>query len=255
MPAKRKPPAAATPAQRLEELVQQALHVATKARKHKLSLGGANFYAEKLSDIRADATNSFRELSSGNAGDVAALAEMVDTVFGAGVLHKQRLQIARELVFSLRTTWRAPLAAPTVPSDDGVFPLSILEQTNRGYLGRIGYQMNGCYAAGWYDACAVMMRRLLEVSIIEAFENCGLASKIKRPDGNYFDLSELIQHTLAEPTWTLSRNLRKFLPKLRDVCHMSAHGRYFSARKEDLENIRQGCRVTIEEQLHHAKLL
>ena len=254
MPARRKPPAA-TPAQRLEGLVQQALHVAAKARKHKLSLGGANFYAEKLSDLRADATNAFRELSSGNAGDVAALAEMVDTVFGAGVVHKQRLQTARELVFSLRTTWRAAAAAPSVRTDDGVFPLSILEQTTRGYLVRIGHQMNGCYTAGWYDACAVMMRRLLEVSIIEAFENCGLSTKIKRADGNYADLSELIQHTLAEQTWNLSRNLRKALPQLRDVGHMSAHGRYFSARKEDIENIRQGCRVTIEEMLHHAKLL
>jgi hypothetical protein len=39
--------------------------------------------------------------------------------------------------------------------------------------------MNGAYSAGWYDACAVMMRRLLETVIIEAFEQNGLDQKIK----------------------------------------------------------------------------
>jgi hypothetical protein len=46
----------------------------------------------------------------------------------------------------------------------GVFPLVTLNQTKRGYLVSVGRQMNGCYAAGWYDGCAVMMRRLLNAS-------------------------------------------------------------------------------------------
>jgi hypothetical protein len=243
-----------TAAKRLEVLLREALHVASKARKHRLSLGGSNFYANKLTELRADATNAFRELSARNAGDVAAMAEMVDTVFGTGVVQKHRNQTAMQLVFSLRTTWR-DIAPAQPPVDQGLFPLSILEQTNRGYFVRIGRQMNGCYGAGWYDASAVMMRRLLEVSLIEAFENNGIADEIRRPDGNYMDLSDLIQQTLAEPTWTLSRNTRRFLPQLRDLGHMSAHGRYFSARKEDIEDIRQGCRVVVEEMLHHSRLL
>jgi hypothetical protein len=36
---------------------------------------------------------------------------------------------------------------------------------------------------------------------------------------------------------------------------MSAHGRYFNARREDVESIRVSCRVVIEEFLHHAGLL
>jgi len=36
---------------------------------------------------------------------------------------------------------------------------------------------------------------------------------------------------------------------------MSAHGRYFLARKEDLEKVQQGCRIVVEEFLHHANLL
>jgi hypothetical protein len=49
--------------------------------------------------------------------------------------------------------------------------------------------MNACHASGWRDACAVMMRRLLEIAIIEAFENKGVANKIKDAHDNYFHLS------------------------------------------------------------------
>jgi hypothetical protein len=115
--------------------------------------------------------------------------------------------------------------------------------------------MNGAFAASWYDACAVMMRRLLETSIIEAFEGRGLAANIKGPDGNYFQLSELVDATLNEPSFALTRNSRRYLPRLRDVGHLSAHSRYYLARREDIENIQQGCRVVVEELLIMAGLL
>jgi len=100
-----------------------------------------------------------------------------------------------------------------------------------------------------------MMRRLLEISIIEAFEARRIAAKIKDQNGDYLQRSDLISRALHESTWTLSRNCRKALPALRDAGHNSAHGRYYHARREDLEGLRAGCRVVIEEFLHHAGLL
>ena len=100
-----------------------------------------------------------------------------------------------------------------------------------------------------------MMRRLLEISIIEAFKAHGIAGQIKDTHGNYIHFSELIALSLAEPSWTLSRNTRKHLPTLRDLGHMSGRGRYFTGRREDVERIRNSCRVVIEEFLHHAQLL
>ena len=136
-----------------------------------------------------------------------------------------------------------------------MFPLTVLVQANRSYMVTVGRQMNGCFSEGWYDACAVMMRRLIEASIIEAFEHKTIAQTIKGSDGNYLQLTELVAKALAEPALPLSRNAKKFLPQLRDVGHMSAHGRYFLARKEDLEKVQQGCRIVVEEFLHHAALL
>lgn len=253
MAARRRSSAVPSPAAALETLVQRALEVAKKARKHKQNLAADTFYGNKLAELRADATNTFRDLSSQSAGDVSAIAELIETAFAATTPRQDRIAATRELVFSLRTTWRA--TTPTLRKEELLFPLTILVQANRGYLVTVGRQMNGCYSEGWFDACAVMMRRLVEIAIIEAFEAKGIGSKIKDASGNYVHLSDLVRHTLSETTWSLSRNARKYLPQLRDVGHMSAHGRFYLARREDIERVQVGCRVVIEEFLHHAGLL
>lgn len=253
MPRKRDAPASPTPVDSLESLVSEAMALTKTARRNRKSLTGDNYYANKLAALRADATNLYRELSPVSAGDSTALAEMLQSVFAPHTSSKARAAAARELLFSLRTTWQASESTPR--EDEGLFPLSILSQAARGYLVTVGRQMNGCFSQGWYDASAVMMRRLLEIAIIEAFEGRGLAAKIKDPSGNYLHLSDLVGLALREKTWTLSRNCKQALPKLRDAGHNSAHGRYYHARREDLDALRHGCRVVVEEFLHHAKLL
>ncbi len=239
----------------MEAAVQQALDIIRKAKRNRKSLTSDNFYANKLAELRADATNAFRDLSAKPAGDVTAMAELIQSVFSPDTGQTARVAAARELIFALRTTWYTPQVGATTREAEALFPVGILAQAKRGYLMTIGRQINGCFAAGWYDACAVMMRRLVEVAIIEAFEHKGRANRIKGQNGNYLQLTELVGLALGEPSWSLSRNTRKYLPQLRDVGHMSAHGRYYHAQRDDIENVRQGCRVVVEEFLHHAGLL
>jgi len=202
-----------------------------------------------------DAASAFQDFAEQSTGDAAAVAELIEAVFGASTSRADRVKAYRELSFSLRTTWRKASASSPLEGVDTFFPPSILAQAKRGYISSIGRQMNACYAGGWRDACAVMMRRLLEIGIIEAFEKKGVADKIKDAQGNYYQLSLLVDLALAEPTFTLSRNTKKALPKLRDAGHLSAHGRYFLAAAEDLEKLRKDCRVVLEEFLHHSGLL
>jgi hypothetical protein len=110
-------------------------------------------------------------------------------------------------------------------------------------------------AQGWYDAAAVMMRRLLETAIIEAFEAHHIDGKIKNAQGDFFQLSDLVGAALAETTWNLSRNTKKSLPNLRDVGHISAHSRRYTAQKGDIGKISQDARIAIEEFLHLAGLI
>lgn len=243
-----------SPIRKLERLADQALSAARKAKRHRKSLSGDNFYANKLIELRAEATNTFSELSAGSSGDVSALAELIDQVFSAETKLDARRQAAKELKFSLLTTWKN--VKNLEPSDDeGILPLQILVKANRGYLLSIGRQVNGTYQAGHYDACAVMMRRLVEVSIIDAYEAKGIEDRIKNADGNYLHLTQLVACTLQERTFKLSRNAKKYLPELKDIGHLSAHGKFYHARKPDLEGKRLACRVVIEEFLHHAGLV
>ncbi len=250
---KKAPPQQMAPTDKLAALAKLAVDLAKTARRNRANLSGSNYYAEKLAELRADATNTYRELARLTPGDSSALGEMIELVFAATTTRTIRAQAARDLNFSLRTTWRA--ANPPLREDDALFPLSILNQCGRGYLVTVGRQMNGCFSQGWYDASVVMMRRLLEIALIEAFEAKGIASNIRDTGGDYLHLSGIIDRALGEGSWTLSRNCKKALPSLRDAGHRSAHGRYYHARREDLEALRPGCRIVIEEFLHHAGLL
>lgn len=73
-----------------------------------------------------------------------------------------------------------------------------LVRGTRQYIENIANQANGAYENGWYDASAVMLRRLVETLIIEAFEHHQIDSKIKNADGDFFFLRDLVARTLAE---------------------------------------------------------
>lgn len=244
-----------TPQERIERLSEEALRVARSAKRQRRSLSGVNHYANKLAELRADAASAFRDLQSTSVGDASALAELIEACFAPGTDSRIRAEAARELRVQLRGIRPITEATRSEGEEDAIFPLSLLAQTRRGYLVHVCRQMNGCFAKGWWDACAVMMRRLVETAIIEAFEGRGLEQKAKGTDGEFLQLSALVNAALAETSWNLSRNTKIALPMLREVGHLSAHGRRFTAQRSDVERVRQGCRVSIEELLRIAGLL
>jgi hypothetical protein len=140
-------------------------------------------------------------------------------------------------------------------SESHLVIVQALTRGTRGYIEKIANQINGCYAHGWFDASAVMIRRLLETLIIECFEAKGIASKIKDPrTGDFFFLRDLITATLNETTWNLGRTTQKALPKLKDIGDKSAHSRRFTATKSDINDIRDEFRIVVQELLYLAGL-
>ena len=108
-------------------------------------------------------------------------------------------RITSEIETTLSTTSRCP------PRGD-LFSLDITKGT-RPYIESIAEQANGSFEQGWYDACAVMLRRLLETLIIECYERHEMADSIKGEDGNFFSLRELIAHILVlQRDFTLLRD-------------------------------------------------
>jgi hypothetical protein len=232
----------------LIEVCVKATKVAQTASRNGKSILGSNFYAEKFSSAHVSATNLLKRIPSALRPEVA---QRIETIF-SGISQNDRVKELRSLKFFLQTTDTAPPPS----EEEGLFPLEILTKTHRPYLIAVGRQMNGAFTSGWFDASAVMMRRLIEIAIIEAFEAKGIAAKIRGgPDNNYFQLTDLVGKTIGENTFNLSRNFKKFLPLLKEIGHLSAHGRFYLAHAKDIEEAKPWCRVVVEELLHHAGLL
>jgi len=134
-----------------------------------------------------------------------------------------------------------------------LFSFEIIEKT-RGYLENVAKQAMICYQKGLFDACLVMLRKLIEALIIEAYESHGIESNIKDGNGNYFYLSTLLEKLVNESTWTITRNSIQASPRIKKFADLSAHNRRFNAKRKDIEEIKDDVRILIEELVHLSKL-
>ncbi|HTZ95484.1 MAG TPA: DUF4145 domain-containing protein [Terriglobales bacterium] len=112
-------------------------------------------------------------------------------------------------------------------------------------------EANRCFAQGCPNACAAMLRRLVESLIIEAFESKAIEERIKDSSGEYLELKALIGKATSEPALKLTRNTRNALPHLKFLGDMSVHARRNLVRPDDLRGVRNDARVAIEELASH----
>jgi hypothetical protein len=147
-----------------------------------------------------------------------------------------------------------PPSAGTRPINEFVLPHALVKGT-RGYIERVVFQINGCYEYGWFDGCAVMMRRLIETLIIECFEKHRIADKIKNaPNGDFLFLRDLIDKLLQESAWNVGRTAKQALLKLKNIGDQSAHSRRYNAHREDIEKIADDFRTVCQELIYLAGL-
>ena len=163
------------------------------------------------------------------------------------------LALAKRLKGSAPKSFVAP-SDGTRAANEYILPYAMVRGT-RGYIEKVANQINGCYEKGWFDGCAVMMRRLTETLIIECFESHGIAHKIQNTkSGDYLYLADLIDAMLSEPEWTLGRTAKHGLPLLKSIGDKSAHSRRFNAFRHDIDKCADDFRVVCQELLYIAKL-
>ena len=224
------------------------------AHRNKKSLTGVNPYARKFAELHAQGVVLLRELrnrlETSDAAILTALEEVdvcVATYFNTATKKPERQVLDKRVRFLFATIINPALAGKPQHVPEGqLFPLEIIP-TSRSYLIRIAEQANGCFEQGWYDASAVMVRRLLETLIIECFERYKIEARIKDKQGNFPFLRDLIQHFMAETAWNVSRNLRSGLPKYKEIGDLSAHNRRFIAKQRDLAENKMELRQVIQE--------
>lgn len=146
---------------------------------------------------------------------------------------------------------------PAIDHSSGYLPEPIWKNS-RGYVEGVCRELNGCFRHAYYNAAAVMLRRLLETLIIEAYEHLCRESEIKSGSGNYYMLSDLAERVCGENGHrglNLGRDSKKALNDARNLGNWSAHARRFLAHAGDLTKLQVGMRLLVQELIQIADLI
>jgi hypothetical protein len=216
----------------------------------------SSFHDEKTPDVAMSAGELTRIIYNAGLGSPHStqLSEAI---------RKSGLAIASSTGFRLKVlarseirTWLQPiLGAPvtSVDQDLGYLPKDVWNAT-RGYIEKVCEQMNGCYQFGFHDAASVMMRRLVETLLIEAYEASNREAEIKDNNGNYLMLRDLVAKATGPMPIGLGRDARDALGKIKEMGDRSAHNRRYNAVKADMDKVQSGVRVVVDELINLASI-
>ncbi len=143
-------------------------------------------------------------------------------------------------------------ASNDVESIGEVLPKEIYKDVNRSYIRHIADQANWAYEAKAYDACAVMMRRLLEILLIHTFRNKKMEASIKKPDGHYHELDKIINVATSDPNLGLTQGVIKELKRCKDLGNFGAHDIVYTCKKTDIEPLILEYRKVISHLIDYA---
>jgi len=131
-------------------------------------------------------------------------------------------------------------------------------KNTRGYIEAVCRELNGSFHHAYYNATAVMLRRLLETLIIEAYEHLNREIEIKDGSGNYLMLSDLAERACGKNGHkgiNLGRDSKKALNEARHVGNWSAHAPRFIAHAIDLTKFQAEMRLLVQELIQIADLV
>jgi hypothetical protein len=212
-------------------------------------------------------------LESSGAGEehsVRSLAELMHDLSLRGAVNvarlKKRLGERRDMVVrgkaeghvKLKTAAKAKLAEQfgdfTKPEPitvtDHILAASDFSAA-RGYLQSLVRQINGSYQSAFYDCCVVMMRRLSETLLIDAFEKVGHGDAI-RPQGQYLQFGDMISIAQSGKYIHLQRGTPKVLEEVSVKGGTGAHDRYYITKIQDVDDLKGKYRKVIAELMHKA---
>lgn len=140
-----------------------------------------------------------------------------------------------------------------IVSSDSILPSALYEGKPK-FINSLARQINAAYEYNIFDGCAVLMRRLLEVLLILAYQKLSIESAIQDSSGAYLMLERIITDAEKNRTLALSRNSRASLDDFRTVGNFSAHKIYYNATRTDLKKLILEYRAVIEELQYKAGL-
>lgn len=135
-----------------------------------------------------------------------------------------------------------------IPLSDAIIPTEWITGS-RPYLEKLVQEINACYDYGFYDACAVLSRRLMESLLIEIYIHQKRHQDIQQ-SGTFIQLSLLVSHFLNDAAIPKSRTLRSTAPRIKDLGDTAAHDRTYITRQSDIDTLRREYTIMISELLN-----
>jgi hypothetical protein len=168
---------------------------------------------------------------------------------------RQTVRGKRPKSFQLHTKYIPKLAAKYAPllgikevdTTASVIPTEFVQGT-RPHLEQLVKQINGAYNYQFYDSSTVLIRRLLESLIIEAFIHKKLVNDI-RVNNTFLMLDKLIVKISSHPQIVLGRNTPKSMDAIKGLGDTAAHDRTYITTKPDIDDLKPQIRRTIKELL------
>lgn len=133
---------------------------------------------------------------------------------------------------------------PRINHAEGYIPEEVWIATP-SYIQKVCRQLNGCFAYAYYDASLVMLRRLMETLIIEAYDHLSRRAEIDDSSGNPPMFGKLVE--CAKGGLSIGRNTKSALDKVKGLGDRSAHDRRFNACAADLTKIQADVRAGVQD--------
>jgi len=136
-------------------------------------------------------------------------------------------------------------------SIDELIPLEAFED-QREYVKRLIPQINGCWERAYYEACAVMIRRLIQTLIVEMFHRRGWLAELKDSGtGEFVGLKAMIDKVCGDARFGMDGTCARGLRDLKDLGDVAAHDFRVVVRKGDIQRLRGSIRLTSERLLFY----
>jgi len=132
--------------------------------------------------------------------------------------------------------------------NENIIPFAWVKGT-RSYLIELVKQINGSYEFGFYDCCAVMIRRLMESLIIEVYYQNSREHDITDNNGNFLLLENLIKFITNDRKIILQRKSSLIMKEIKDIGDTAAHNRVYITRDTDIKEKIPRVRLLIKELL------
>lgn len=237
---------------RFTALLEAARKSLRNARKNRHSLSGAGYYAgqfmERMNALHQAADRRAQELEiQGQPDHADALrSALVGLSAGTDSFGKAEAELNR-----VRTVWYT-----SAQKHLGSSAARIMEQTKYlppelrnsipPFFRSIFDQIQGCFAFQYWDAGLVMLRKLVEVLVIDGYENSERQAEITT-NGNYLAFGDLVGKAKSGALFTLSRDSKSAIDEVKRLGDNAAHNPRFVARKSDVHGLRVGSRILVED--------